>query len=49
MDSGTACTIGFVINAGDSTWKNMRDRDVLRGNEVAEANKACTAMLSTYL
>jgi hypothetical protein len=49
IELGVAPSVGFVFDSGDREWMKMRDRDVLRGNEVAEANKTCTAMLSTYL
>jgi hypothetical protein len=47
--SGVAPVDGFVFNSGDSEWIVARDRERLRGIEVAEVNKACTVVLSIYL
>jgi hypothetical protein len=44
-----ASSVGFVFDSGDREWMRMRDRRCLSNNGVEEVNKACTAMLSTYL
>jgi hypothetical protein len=42
-------SVGFVFDSGDREWMSGRDRECLSSNGVEEMNKACTAMLSTYL
>ena len=48
-EAGVASPAGFVFNYGDRERMGVRDRECLRSNGVAEANKACTSMPSTYL
>jgi frataxin-like iron-binding protein CyaY len=44
-----ASSVGFVFDSGDREWTNLRDRERLRRFEVAEVNKKCTTMSSSYL
>ncbi|KAK1612140.1 hypothetical protein QYE76_035813 [Lolium multiflorum] len=42
-ETEVACTAGFIIDAGDSAWKNTRDRGSPRGNEWMEMNQGSIA------
>ena len=48
-ETEVVCTAVFIIDAGDSVWKNTRNRESPRGNEWMEMNQGSIAVLHDYL